>query len=132
MATTKTRAATPRRAPKKKGVTFAAATEMLKDAFADKGASPRKMCPACGDHPVGEGRCTFAVPPPTDARTRATITHEDADAIIRLIDHAEKKGLAFLEGPGGLRFGFRKAQAQIGRSLNPNNLPGLTGDDHIP
>lgn len=56
---------------------------------------------------------------------RASLTHDDTDAIIRLIDHAKKQGIAFLEAPGGVKFGFRRAP-----SVPDGGLPlGKSADD---
>lgn len=58
-----------------------------------------------------------------------TISHEDVSAICRLIDHAKKQGIAFFEGPAGIKFGFRR------ESLAPkvtSKQPAEAGDDFIP
>lgn len=62
-----------------------------------------------------------SVPPPA-------VTAE-VDAVIRLIDHCKKQGIAFFEGLGGVKFGFRR------ESVRPPALtrqPAEEGDDWIP
>lgn len=54
----------------------------------------------------------------------------EVDAVIRLIDHCKKQGIAFFEGLGGVKFGFRR------ESVRPPapavNHPSDEGDDWIP
>lgn len=52
----------------------------------------------------------------------------DVVAIMKLIDHAKAQGVAYFEGPLGLKFAFRRET-----SKSPAlRLPSETGDDFIP
>jgi hypothetical protein len=63
---------------------------------------------------------------PTKATT--STTSASADAIIRLIDHAKKQGIAYFKGPDGIEFTFRR------EAPKPNDAKAVkdVGDDWIP
>ena len=62
----------------------------------------------------------------------ATLSQADVDAICRLIDHAKAAGIAFFEGPAGLKFGFRRESLRPQGTQIPGSLPRESGDDFIP
>lgn len=65
------------------------------------------------------------------ARARAHVTTEDARAIMQIIDHAKARGLAFFEGPAGLKFAFKRETQPMGRTASRQSVVE-TGDDAIP
>lgn len=52
----------------------------------------------------------------------------EANAIMRLIDHAKKQGVSYFEGPRGIKFVFRKEAKRTSDRAQPQEV----GDEWIP
>lgn len=66
---------------------------------------------------------------PKPTKKSATSEYDaEAEAIMRLIDHAKKQGIAYFEGPRGIKFAFRKEVAKKTNLAKPEEI----GDEWLP